>query len=96
MNGCQFSDFHQSPLGRSPREHQPGTGEGLTKRVVELIPVTVPLEYDRLVVGVPSARVRSKLAGIDPEAHRRPLVFDVTLLREQVDHRVAAKEIEFS
>src|SRR5438309_4293043 len=58
--------------------------------------MTMALEHDRWSVRASGDRPRFEHARVAPQAHRPALVADVTLLRQQVDHRMRRERIELS
>src|ERR1700682_5129801 len=89
-----LDDLDQAPIGREAGELHPVSGQQLAVRVVELVPVPVPLEHALLSVRAWGERAALEHAGIAPEAHGAALFRDVALLREQVDHRVWREGVE--
>src|SRR5205814_4331837 len=90
-----FGNLNETAVGRRAREHQATIAQRLAKVVVELVAMAVPFEHNRLVIGVTGPGAWSQLAWIDAEALRRTLVFNIALLRQEINHGVAREEVEF-
>src|SRR3712207_6873482 len=54
-------------------------------------PVAVTLVHDRLAVGLGRQGIGLEVARVGAEPHRPAQLADFALLREQIDHRVAAE-----
>src|SRR6185503_21344768 len=89
-----LNDLDETSIGREPGELHPTRGEQLAVRVVELVPMPVPLEHDRLSVCATRERAGLENAGVASQAHRAALVGDVALLGQQVDHGMGCERVE--
>src|SRR5205085_11105685 len=90
----ELDDLDQPTVRRQAREPHSALREQLAVRVVELVPMPMTLENDRLCVRAGGERAIVEDARVTTQAHRSALLVDVSLLGQQVDDRMRRERIE--
>ena len=83
----QFHNFYQAVVRRNTTQHQTVFCQNFTVLVVKFITVTVAFINQRLSVSLIRQRTGVNLAGIQAQPHGAALIFNIHLVRHQVDDR---------
>ena len=83
----QFHNFYQAVVRRNTTQHQTVFCQNITVFVVKFITVAMTFVYQRLSVSLIRQRTGVNLAGIQTQPHGAALIFNIHLVRHQVDDR---------